>query len=313
MSYAVDASEIKIGSAKVWADNGGGNRAIGFTLDDVVIRKTAEYHDTKAGQLGSMIIDKKLIGESAEVEFSMLQTNWDNLKLALPMSTVYTGTGTSLGIGNDPYGSLLDKAIKLTIHPINQEGVGGIDDETFLDDDVTLWKCANAEGFELPFKSGDDKVYKIKMTVFPDTAKSAGMYLGIIGDPANTTLDTTPPTLSATVGVYADKTGPTYTAVVRGTELTDVLATSRLKFVFSEALEASSAENYKNYVVTRVDTDVQLDISGETISYDPDTFTVTITALTLVAEKHYSIGVSGVKDVSGNVMIPDVRRILIAA
>jgi len=312
MAYATDVGEIKIGSAKIWADDGSGYRAIGFTLDDVLFRNMVTYHDTKAGQHGDMIIDKKKIGENAEIEFSMLQSNFDNLKLLLPMSTVYTGSGTSLGIGSEMYGSLLDEAVKVKIHPINQLGTGGVDDETVLTDDIILWKCANAESAEIPMKSSEDKAYKIKMTAFPDTTKTAGMYLGIIGDPANTTLDVTPPTLSATVGVYADLAGPTYTAVVVGTELGDVLATSRLKFVFSEALNEASAENYKNYSVTRNDTDTQVNLSVETFTYD-GTNTVTITALTLVAAKHYTITVSGVKDVSGNVMIPDTRRILVAA
>ncbi len=305
MAYDVDATNFKISQSEIYYDDGGGEVSVGYTMDDVEIEIIPTWHDIKTGQTGVNIADKKELGVEAHVRFSALETTKALLVQAIPMLTVYTGSGTSYGGGSNTFASLLAKAVKIRIHPI-ESGAS-------LDDDWTFWKAANIGSFKLGFKADTEQVYAMDFTAFPDSSKASGMMVYLIGDPANTTLDITPPTLSSTVGVYADKAGPAYTAVVIGTELADVLATSRLKFVFSEALNLNSALNYKNYSVTRNDTDTQVDLSGETIAYDAATFTVTITALTLVAEKHYTIGVHGVKDAAGNQMIPDIRRILIAA
>ncbi len=310
MAYAVDLSNIVLPQCKIWYNDGGADVAVGYTMDDVQISLSPQWHDFKTGQSGTQIVDKRKIGEDCKITFSALETTKTLLTKALPMLTVYTDTGNTYGGGTNT-DSLFAKAIKIRLHPINDLS-SGADDETYLADDWTFWKCASVGNFSLGFKADVEQVYKMELTAFPDTTKALPMNLYIIGDPANTTLDIVPPTISATVGMYVDKAGPVYTAVVKGTELVDVLTSSRLKFIFSEALNESDALDYKKYVCINETTDVALSLAACTIAYDSATFTVTITTPTFTTAVHYIIGAAGIRDVAGNEMVPDVRRILIA-
>jgi len=315
MSYTMDATQLKIGAAKIWADNGSGPRAIGYTLDDININFGSTFHDSKTAQLGDMIVGKRLTGQNADIEFSMLETSKNNLILSLPMSTVFTGGGggQSLGIGDDPYGSLLDHCAKMRIHPINQKGTGGVDDETYLDDDVTFWKCANSDPLALPLKSGEDRSYKIKLTAFPDTTKPSGMYLGIIGDPSNTTVDVTPPALNdtAALGVNVLKSA-VRTRILSGTALAACDAATDIQVVMNEALDSGSALNKGTYILND-DATPDVPITITTLAYNSTTFTVTLTIPACTSAHTYRLGIAGLKDLGGNFqIIPIIRRFTIS-
>ena len=42
-TYVMTAGNLKIGSAKIWVDSGGGYSPIGFTLDDIGIKINSSY------------------------------------------------------------------------------------------------------------------------------------------------------------------------------------------------------------------------------------------------------------------------------
>ena len=308
MAYTMTAGNIKIGSAKIWTDNGSGYVAAGFTLDDISLKVNQSWHDRKSGQLGETLVDKVIIGESADIEFSMLETTVNNLQLALPMGTVFSGSGTTIGLGAAVYSSLLTKAVKILLHPINQRGAGGADDETYLDDDVTLWKVANIEGIDLGYKSTEDRVFNVKMSAFADTTKAAGMYLGIIGDPANTTLDVTAPALddSGTKGVAVLKSAAR-TRITSGNTLTGVDTPTDILVNMNEALDSGSALNKANFAYYDEAAPDTL-IAITTLALDATAKIITVTVPTQTTGHTYRFVFNGLKDIAGNEQTTAISR-----
>jgi hypothetical protein len=312
-TWTYDLANLKLGAGKLFVDTGGGTLApVGITTELATINYTPKYQPITPNEIPQGDLDELLIGEEFTFSVTLIEMTDANFQLAFPMATRFTGSGVSYGFGRQAFEKISSHFVKLKYHPMNSVA-GAEDDETILTDDFTVWKCAHVGTQQITFEKNKEHGYKMTFKAYWDTSKVAGMRLALKGDPANTTLDIVPPTCSATVGMYADKAGPTYTAVVKGTELADVLIASRLKFVFSEAIEPSSALNYKNYICNNKTTDVALSLAACTFAYDAATFTVTITTPTFTTLVHYDIGVCGVRDLAGNQMIPDTRRILIGA
>lgn len=311
----MDVSKFQIGGGKIWVDNGSGERAIGYTLDDIQINYEPVYRDRKTSQTGETPVDKVLVGERASIEFSILEIINENLMLAIPNMTVFTDTGETLGLGSAPYSSLYDKVVKVRFHPINRLATGSEDDETFLDDDWTFWKCVNAESVAIAFKSGEseDRAYKVKMDVFPDTSK-ASMRLGIKGDPANTTLDVTAPALDdeAAKGV-AVLVGVTRTRIEAGSALANAATPTNILITMNEALDSGSALNKANYAyVDEAAPDTLIAIT--TVAIDATFKIITLTVPAQTAEHTYRLVFNGLKDLAGNQQTTAIsRRFTIAA
>lgn len=310
MSYATDATKIKVGAGKIWIDNGSGYRAIGYTLGNIDINVIPTFRDRKTSQTGITPMDKVLIGQSATIEFKILEDTNDNLLLAIPMASVYTGSGETLGLGGQLYSSLLDKAVKVKFHPINQLGADGADDETVLTDDWIFWQCANAESAAFSFTDGEseDKNYAVKMTVFPDTTKAANYCLGVKGDPANTTLDVTPPALddSGTKGVAVLKSA-SRTRITSGSALTGCDTPTDILVTMNETLDAGSAINPGNFLyVDEAAPDTPITIT--TLALDATAKIITLTVPAQTTGHTYRISFNGLKDLAGNTQIVGVTR-----
>lgn len=305
-TFTYDLSNLKLGACKVWVDTGGGYAPIGVTVEAQTVGYTPKFTDITANETGNTLLDKYLIGE--ELKFSMTMLEWtdENFKVMFPYATEFSGTGKSYGFGAPPYGAVSDKFIKIKIHPCNQAGPNNEDDETVLTYDYTFWKCANVAATPITFEKDKPMGAKVEFDVFWDSDKPAGMRLALRGDPANTTLDVTPPTISTLKVEKSD----VLTSVVKGTNLTAVDLDTNIEIVFSEAVNLGSALNYKNYILVNNTTGVQVDLSAAVITYDSATFTVLINpAASITTSIVYAIGVAGVKDSAGNVMVPDVRLI----
>lgn len=309
MAFTYDAGNIQLGACKIWADVGAGYSPIGLTIDAQVVGYEPTYQEIMANETGDALVDKILRGEKMTVSFTMLEHTNENFEKLVPFATEYTGSGTSYGFGTTPYGSLLDKVFKMKLHPINQSGSGGVDDEAVLTYDWTFWKCANSSPVSIEYNKDGTRNFKVVLDVFVDSTKTAGYQLAIRGDPANTTLDVTPPTVSVKV-----EKSDVLTAVNAGTELADVDATTTIQLTFSEELESGSALNYKHYGLYNETTDVGVDLSGATITYTASTKIVLITpASSLSAGVHYVLSIQGVTDTSLNKIVPASRRFAVAA
>lgn len=310
MAWTYDAGNLSLGTCKISIDKGDGEVAVGLTQNAQIINYTPSFQDIMANETGETLINKLLKGESMKVSFEMLERTGENFLSVFPMATEFGTTTKSRGIGATQGSSLLTECFKVHLHPINTSGTAGADDETVLTDDWYFWKCANSGAVSIEFTKDGLRSYKAELDVFVDSTKPAGMQLALNGDPANTTLDTTPPTLSS---VKVEKSD-VLTAVVTGTELTGVDATTTIEIVASEALTTATAINHKNFALAVATTDAVVDLSGATITYTSATKTILITpASSLTAGASYVLAIQGLKDTAGNEMVPVVKRFAITA
>jgi hypothetical protein len=293
---------------KVYADVGGGYFFLGGTIDAQTLNYTPSFNPIEFNELSGKS-DDILIKEELDFSMTFAEFTRANLKLAFPMWTEFTGTGYSYGIGGQQFTKISTKFFKLLIHPVNQKGANGSDDLTFLDDDITVWKAANIKATPRSFGKDKPEGLTVTFTAYYDDSQVAGMKLALKGDPANTTIDVTRPTIST---LKVEKSN-VLTVVVKGTNLTTVDVDTDIEIVFSEELENGSAINHANYVLVNNTTGVQVDLSEAVITYDPTTKTVLINpAASITTAVVYAIGVVGVKDSAGNQIIPDVRLITAA-
>jgi len=308
-TWTYDLDNLQLGAGKLFIDDGGGTYApVGITTELATINYTPKYQPITPNEIPQGDLDELLIGEEFTFSVTLIEMTDDNFQLAFPMASRFAAD--TYGFGRQAFERVSDHFVKLKYHPMNSVA-GAEDDETILTDDFTVWKCAHVGTQQITFDKDKPHGYKMTFKAYWDTSKVAGMRLALKGDPANTTLDVTPPTCSATVGFYALKGADVSTPVVKGTALTDVLATSTLKFVFSEDVSDSSVLNYKNYVCVNETTGVALSLAACTFTYTAATYTVVVSTPTFTSGVTYSIGVAGIRDLSGNQMVPDVRKITI--
>lgn len=206
MAYNINTGAIQLGPCKIWYWDGNGYASIGATEGGTRINYSPKFFDLKIDQTGETVVKKILQGESASIAFGIAETGFEKLQLAIPFGTIYTNAGNkSFGVGVNSGGDLLDNTAKLKVHPINTRGTGGTDDESYIDDDFTIWMAGNAEAVEIPYTNDAPRTYQVTMNIFPDFNQNNGRYLFVIGDPA-ISADSTPPDVnkptSANEGCY---------------------------------------------------------------------------------------------------------------
>jgi hypothetical protein len=293
MAYDMNPQAISLGACKIWFWDDDDWTAIGATSGGTVISYEPTYYDLKIDQLGETVVKKMLRGESASISFGIAETGLDKLQIAIPFGTVYTDGGDrAMGVGVNAGGDLLDKTLKLKVHPINRRGTGGTDDETYLDDDFIIWKSGNAGAVEIPFSPDEPRVYRVTMAIFPDLDQAAGCYLFIVGDPSVTGFDTTPPAVSAgkveVAGVETDIAGAV-----------DVDIDTAIVLTFSEEINPATVSG--SFFILK--TDDSTSAVNCTLSYDSDDKKVTMTPPSNLANSTvYEVIVNGVRDLSGNRM-----------
>lgn len=197
MSYTIRATEIKLGACKIWYWDTNGWVPVGATTEGVSISYSPKFFDLTIDQLGTTVVKKVLQGEEAKINFTIAERGLAKLQLAIPFGTIYQSGGSqAMGVGSNPGGDLLDHTVKLKLHPINNLGTSGVDDESFIDDDIMIWDAGNADSVELPYMVDKARTYKVSMTLFPDFDQTAGRYLFVIGD-TSISADSTAPTVQA--------------------------------------------------------------------------------------------------------------------
>lgn len=167
---------VRAHGASVWTRAGG-------TTGGVTVTNTPTYTDCNLDEYGTSPIEKILSGEEASVSGTFGVYDKDALELCLPMGTVYTqGANEAIGIGRNVGVKLTDHTFEMKIHPINTLGASGGDDETYLADDYTFFKVANAGDLSDMFNTGEQKTLDFTFYVFHDSDRTMpNMY--IIGDP----------------------------------------------------------------------------------------------------------------------------------
>lgn len=195
----LDTTKIQMGAAKIFVDESGVWSDIGATIGGATFDTSVNYFDLMIDQYGDTPVSKRQTGELASISFNIAQNELTLLQLAMPMGTLYSSGGKlALGGGRAPGTDGLGLASKIKLHPINQLGTGGADDETYLDHDIILWKALSTEAIALSYKVGEVQQYAVKMVAFPDTSQASGRQLYLIGDPT-ATADTTAPDILSSV------------------------------------------------------------------------------------------------------------------
>lgn len=229
MAYSINTQAIHLGACKIWYWDTNGWVAIGATFGGTTITYSPQFYDLKIDQLGETVVKKILQGEIANIRFGIAEQGLAKLQLAIPFGTLYSSGGKqALGVGVNSGGDLLEKTIKLRVHPINSLGVNHSDDESYIENDFIVWKAGNAEPVELPFNPDSPRVYSVTMSIFPDLDQSPGRYLFVIGDP-NVTGDSTPPSVNIKGEYPADGA-------------TDVPVTIRPRLVISKVLRMLNSQ-----------------------------------------------------------------------
>jgi hypothetical protein len=183
MGYQIDPGAIQLGACKIWYWDGAGWVSIGATQGGTSVRYAPQYRDVKIDQTGETVVKKILQGENGSISFGIAQSGLEKLQLAIPFGTIFSQNGKkAFGVGVNAGADMLDKTVKLKIHPINTLGAFGTDNEGFVDDDFIIWKAGNADAVEIPYAHDSERVYRVTMTMFPDFDAGAGRYLFVIGD-----------------------------------------------------------------------------------------------------------------------------------
>jgi hypothetical protein len=305
MAFTYDTDNIQLGAGKLWVDTGSGEAPVGLTMDAQIVTYEPTYHDIMGNETGEALLDRILKGEKMKIAFTLMEHTNENFERLFPLATKYTGSGTTYGFGRKPFASLIDEAVKVHFHPINQSGSGGVDDETVLTFDWYFWKCVHSGTATVEYTKDGIRAFKVEMDVYLDDTKTAGYQLAMRGDPANTTIDITPPTIAS---VKEEKSN-VLTANLAGTELTGVDVDTNIELVFSEELDSGSALNYKNCACFTASTDAIVDWSAAAITYTAATKTVLINPVaSLAGSTSFRLVISGYKDVAGNLIVPVERR-----
>lgn len=295
MAYG-NTDRIIQGPAKIYYDDGlgGGYEAVGLTQNDLMVSFEPQWGEIIAHQLGKRPVDYRYEGGVAKIKFDCLERTNENLKLAVPTAVTSVVTGEAVSFGTQIGTKLSDKAVKIKVHPMNTLGAGGADDETYLADDYTFWKCASMSNFEDNLNGESDRVYPVELVAIPDLTKDAAQNLFIKGDPADASIDSTPPTVST---VKAEIAGVLTT--ITDADLANIDADTVIEVVFSEKVKEK--QMIVQYATLVKDSDKS--VVSCTYAYVEATKTLTITpGAALTASGKYHVLLSAIQDLAGNLL-----------
>lgn len=284
---------VKSGPVLLYFDDGSGWRLIGLTKGDVKFATDPKYKDRVFHQTGETIMGKRMTALNGTVKFTVGEETHENLKMAMPYATVYTdGDKTAIGAGMKSGFDVLESAGRLRIHPINELGTDGDDDPSYTDNDVTIWKVANAKGVERTFTSSDDRVFDVEMDMYPDTTKPAAYCLFVEGD--LTVVEST--LIAPVVSTVEAEVSDSFTEVPVG-GLSSVDTDSQIRVTFSKDMKEHMAESGSFVSLILDSTKAEVAV---TAVYDSENKRVVLTPdSALTGGAVYSVVIAGVQDTAG--------------
>lgn len=167
----MSATNIKIGACKIWHKS----RFLGKTKGGVTINYSPEQRKLTADQWGETPLDYAIVGEMVQITMRLTEETIENWQSAIPAGTLAGASDGRLTLGVNAGKRLLGEAGQLVLHPM-----------AFADDDPTMdlviHKAVVTEEVEVEKNNDDQTVMEITMTALVDETKSAGNWLGHIGD-----------------------------------------------------------------------------------------------------------------------------------
>jgi hypothetical protein len=296
------------GPCLIYVDDGTGERNVGLTRGDVEFTIKPDVREQKFHQYGETPVGYKLQGMGAIVKFSAAEYTIDNLRLAMPWTTLYTdGANQALGHGAQIGLELSDEAVMVRVHPINKRGTDGNDDPTYLHADVTFWKGVNMKETPRKITPADDKLIDIELQCIIDSSKPANYNVCIEGDPDVVGIDVAPPTVAS---VKAEISDVLTLVPADDAGLVDIDAASVIEVIIAEEIKSWMA--VQKYITLIKDSDKSI-VAGayvhEVVTGTPDTSKITFTPTSsLTAGAVYQVLIGGLQDISGNTMAGITQR-----
>lgn len=165
---AADITNVKLGVCSVNFND----TDLGHTKGGVVVTYSPEYHDVTVDKYGNTVVEKVLIGEKLTVKVPMAEATMANLAIAMPATS---GAAEKTTIGDLAGTALAALAKQLVLHPI-------ANDAADLSEDVVLYKAVVTSEIVLDYTYDGERVVEVTFEALLDEDRSAGDYLGLIGD-----------------------------------------------------------------------------------------------------------------------------------
>lgn len=165
-----NAANIKLGSCSV---NYNGVD-LGHTKGGVEVSYEPKYVDITADLYGDTVVDKRLVGEKFLVKVPLAEKTIVNLKQAIPQSTYAGAANARITIGTQAgLNTAKSLAAQLVIHPLFEQTLAF---------DVVLYKAYVSSNVPLKHDNSGETIFMVTFEALLDETKSAGNYLGLIGD-----------------------------------------------------------------------------------------------------------------------------------
>jgi hypothetical protein len=164
-----DITKVQLGACTVTFNN----VDLGHTQGGAEVSYEPEWTEVMVDKYGKTPIDSYLTGERLTVKIPLAEYTVANLKVAMPTGT-FAGAGNArMTLGNVASIKASTLAAQLVLHPINQGT---------RQHDIVLHKAFVSDTVTLPHKVDEQKIVEVTFTALLDETKSAGNYLGLIGD-----------------------------------------------------------------------------------------------------------------------------------
>lgn len=165
-----DVTKVKVGACSV-TYNG---LDLGHTKGGVEVSYEPEYKDVAVDAYGNTVVDKYLVGEKFTAKVPLAEFTIANLKNAIPQSTFAGAANARILIGQKAgQNKASSLTAQLVLHPLN-EGTRAFD--------IVIHKAYVASTITLSHTVDGEKLIEVTFEAILDETKTAGNYLGLIGD-----------------------------------------------------------------------------------------------------------------------------------
>jgi len=164
-----DISNVKVGACSV-TFNG---VDLGHTKGGVEVSYEPTWHEVQVDKYGETVVQKYLMGERLTAKVPLAELTIANLKVAMPQGT-FAGAGNArLTLGSGSGAMATSVAYQLVLHPLNMNTRAN---------DIVFHKAFVTSTVDLKMKVDEENVFEVEFEALLDESKSAGNYLGMIGD-----------------------------------------------------------------------------------------------------------------------------------
>ncbi len=146
---------------------------LGHTQGGVEVSYEPTYHDVAVDKYGETVVEKYLTGEKFTAKVPLAEFTIANLRNAMPQSTFAGAANARITLGNTAGVKAKAVAYQLVLHP-QIEGTRR--------HDIVMHKAYVSEQVTLNHKNDEEKIIEVTFQALLDETKSAGNYLGLIGD-----------------------------------------------------------------------------------------------------------------------------------